>query len=71
MFSKEDEDDDDDENLWFTCIYTSCDIFIHAVTVTHVLHLDALRRQIDLGYNKCWTPIYTVLLVVTHTHTHT
>ena len=31
---------------------TSCDIFIqfvlHAVTILHVLHLDVLRRQIEI-----------------------
>ena len=48
-------------------------IFLHAVTFSHVLHLDVLRRQIELklkakivmyGYNAeppIAIPIYTVL----------
>ena len=42
------------DNLWKLCLsvfHTSCDIFIHflhAVTFSHVLHLDVLRRQIEL-----------------------
>ena len=37
--------------IYLPLIHTSCDIFIHflhAVTFSHVLHLDALRRQIEL-----------------------
>ena len=42
------------DNLCKLCLpvfHTSCDIFIHfldAVTFSHVLHLDVLRRQIEL-----------------------
>ena len=58
-FSKEEDEEEEGEEeelgqsvkIVFTCIHTSCDIFIvflHAVTFSHVLHLDVLRRQIEL-----------------------
>ena len=28
--------------------HTSCDIFLHAVTFLHVLHLDVLGREIEI-----------------------
>ena len=28
--------------------HTSCDIFLHAVTFLHVLHLDVLRGHIEI-----------------------
>ena len=60
-FSKEEEEEeeeDEDERTWTICencvylyftppvIFSS--IFLHAVTFSHVLHLDVLRRQIEL-----------------------
>ena len=39
--------------LYLPVVHTSCDIFInflHAVTFSHVLHLDVLRRQIELKF---------------------
>ena len=70
------------KNLWKSCLpvfHSSSEIFIHflhAVTFLHVLHLDILRRQIEIetesknnnflmyGYNAgppMAIPIYTVL----------
>ena len=60
-FSKEEEDEEEEEEeeeQWTICencvylyltppaIFSS--IFLHAVTFSHVLHLDVLRRQIEL-----------------------
>ena len=55
-FSKEEDEDEEEEQhgqsvkIVFTCISHPCDIsnFLHAVTFSHVLHLDVLRRQIEL-----------------------
>ena len=82
MFSKEDEEEEDEEsvknhvNLYFVPGVTFSSTFLHAVTFLHVLHLDVLKRQIEIetesknsnilmyGYNAgqpMAIPIYTVL----------
>ena len=54
-FSKEEEDEEEEEHGQSVCVcfpvfHTSCDIsnFLLVVTFSHVLHLDVLRRQIEL-----------------------
>ena len=60
-FSKEDEEEEEEEEeeehgqsvkivftLYFTPPVIFSSIFLHAVTFSHVLHLDVLRRQIEL-----------------------
>ena len=56
-FSKEEEEDEEQQHgqsvkIVFTCISHLLryfrPIFLHAVTFSHVLHLDVLRRQIEL-----------------------
>ena len=56
-FSKEEEEEDEEEHgqsvkfvfyLYFTPPVIFSSIFLHAVTFSHVLHLDVLRRQIEL-----------------------
>ena len=52
VFSKEEDEDEDEESVKsFPVFRTWCDIFIvflHAITFLHVLHLDVLRRQIEI-----------------------
>ena len=57
---EEEEEDEDEEHgqsvticencvyLYFTPPVIFSSIFLHAVTFSHVLHLDVLRRQIEL-----------------------
>ena len=55
---KENDEEEEEEHgqsvkieLCLPVFHTSCDIssiFLHAVTFSHVLHLDVLRRQIEL-----------------------
>ena len=59
-FSKEEEEEEEEElrrtwticencvYLYFTPPVIFSSIFLHAVTFSHVLHLDVLRRQIEL-----------------------
>ena len=56
-FSKEEEDEEEEGEhgqsvncvyLYFTPPGIFSSIFLHAVTFSHVLHLDVLRRQIEL-----------------------
>ena len=68
------EDEDEDEEACLPVFHASFSSnFLHAVTFLHVLHLDVLRRQIEIeteskslmyGYNAgppMAIPIYTVL----------
>ena len=60
-FSKEEDEEEEEEEeehgqsvkIVFTCMYFTPPVifsstFLHAVTFSHVLHLDVLRRQIEL-----------------------
>ena len=54
-FSKEEDEDEETCTICENCVYLYftppvifSSIFLHAVTFSHVLHLDALRRQIEL-----------------------
>ena len=48
-FSKEEEDEEDGQSvkIVFTPPVIFSSIFLHAVTFSHDLHLDVLRRQIE------------------------
>ena len=71
-FSKEEDEEEEEHGQsvkMCLVVFHTCDIFMHAVTFSHVLHLDVLRRQIEseivmYGYNTeppIAIPIYTVL----------